>query len=73
MRSGFFGSVHVQILIEDNKEEEELVDVAPHWGEPHISYVMIAWCSIVNMLLMSFMLSVVFFMLNASDMVAQCL
>jgi hypothetical protein len=24
------GSVHVRILTEDNKEEEELVDVAPH-------------------------------------------
>jgi hypothetical protein len=30
MRSWFFGSVHVRILTEDNKEEEELVDVAPH-------------------------------------------
>jgi hypothetical protein len=24
---------------ETNKEEEELVDVAPHWGEPRISCV----------------------------------
>jgi hypothetical protein len=26
------------ILKETNKEEEELVDVAPHWGEPRISF-----------------------------------
>jgi hypothetical protein len=26
---------------EDNKEEEELVDVAPHWGEPRISCVIV--------------------------------
>jgi hypothetical protein len=30
-------------LTKDNKEEqEELVDVAPHWGEPRISCVMVA-------------------------------
>jgi hypothetical protein len=46
------GSVHVRRLTKDNKEEEELVDVAPHWGEPHISYVVIALCSMVVMLLM---------------------
>jgi hypothetical protein len=33
------GSVPVRRLKETNKEEEELVDVAPHWGEPHISCV----------------------------------
>jgi hypothetical protein len=26
------GSVHVRRLKEDNKEDKELVDVAPHWG-----------------------------------------
>jgi hypothetical protein len=34
------GSMHVRRLEETNKEEEELVDVAPHWGEPRISCVM---------------------------------
>jgi hypothetical protein len=43
-RVGFLGSVHVRILTKDNKEEEELVDVAPHWGEPRISYVMVSLC-----------------------------
>jgi hypothetical protein len=33
------GSVHVRRLEGANKEEEEMVDVAPHWGEPHISCV----------------------------------
>jgi hypothetical protein len=32
MQSGFCGSVHVRGLKEDNKEDEELVDVAPCWG-----------------------------------------
>jgi hypothetical protein len=32
MWSWICGSVHVRILEEDNKEEEELVDVAPRWG-----------------------------------------
>jgi hypothetical protein len=31
--------VHVRTLEEANKEAEELVDVAPHWGEPRISCV----------------------------------
>jgi hypothetical protein len=52
MRSGFCGSVHVRRLTEDNKEEEELVDVAPHWGEPHISCVVVSLCIMVDMLLM---------------------
>jgi hypothetical protein len=41
------GLVHVRRLEEVNKEEEELVDVAPHWGEPHISHVIVlcAMCS----------------------------
>jgi hypothetical protein len=26
-------------ILKTNKEEEELVDVAPHWGEPRISCV----------------------------------
>jgi hypothetical protein len=32
MQSWFCGSVHVRRLKEDNKEDEELVDVAPRWG-----------------------------------------
>jgi hypothetical protein len=32
MRSWFCGSMHVRILKEDNKEDEELVDVASRWG-----------------------------------------
>jgi hypothetical protein len=40
MRSCFFVSTHVRRLEEDNKEEEELVDVARRWGEPRISCVM---------------------------------
>jgi hypothetical protein len=35
-----------------NKEEEELVDVAPHWGEPRISCVVVALCIMVVMLFM---------------------
>jgi hypothetical protein len=38
------GSVHVRRLKEDNKEEEELVDVAPRWGEPRISCVVVSLC-----------------------------
>jgi hypothetical protein len=38
--------------METNKEEEELVDVAPHWGEPCISCVVVALCDVVDMLLM---------------------
>jgi hypothetical protein len=44
MQSYFYGSVHVRRLKEDNKEEEELVDVAPHRGEPRTSCVVIALC-----------------------------
>jgi hypothetical protein len=44
-------SVNVIILEEANKEEEELVDVAPHWGEPHICYVDVL-CAIVFMVFM---------------------
>jgi hypothetical protein len=32
MQSWFCGFVDVRRLKEDNKEEEELVDVAPRWG-----------------------------------------
>jgi hypothetical protein len=39
--------VHVRRLAEDNKEDEELVDVASHWGEPRISCVMVALCIMV--------------------------
>jgi hypothetical protein len=44
--------VHVRRFTEDNKEYEEFMDVAPHWGEPCISYVVVALCIIVVMLLM---------------------
>jgi hypothetical protein len=36
LRSWIHGLVHVRRLEETNKEEEELVDISPHWGEPHI-------------------------------------
>ena len=49
---GFWCSVHVRSLKDDNRREEELVDVAPHWGEPCISCVVVALCIIVVMLLM---------------------
>ena len=39
--------MHVRRLTEDNKEDEELVDVAPHWGEPRISHVIVALCIMV--------------------------
>jgi hypothetical protein len=42
------GLVHVRRLEETNKEEEELVDVAPHWGEPRISCVDCALCNVVH-------------------------
>jgi hypothetical protein len=43
------GLVHVGRLEESNKEEGELVGVAPHWGEPRISCVIVlcamcSWC-----------------------------
>jgi hypothetical protein len=41
LRSCICDLVHVRRLEEVNKEEEELVDVAPHWGEPRISYVIV--------------------------------
>jgi hypothetical protein len=41
---GFCGSMHVRILEEDNKEEEELVDIAPHWVELCTSCVVISLC-----------------------------
>jgi hypothetical protein len=52
MQSGLCGSMHVRILEESNKEEEELVDVAPHWGEPRISRVVVSLCDVVDKLLM---------------------
>jgi hypothetical protein len=42
------GSVHVRILEEANKEEEELLDIAPHWGEPRISCVDVLCAMIVH-------------------------
>jgi hypothetical protein len=44
MWSCFYGFVHVRRLKEDNKEEEELVEIAPHKGEPHTSYIVISLC-----------------------------
>jgi hypothetical protein len=52
MRSGFLWLCACRILKEDNKEREELVGVAPHWGEPCISCVVVSLCIIVVMLLM---------------------
>jgi hypothetical protein len=46
------GYVHVRRLTKDNREEQELVGVAPHWGEPHISCVVVALCIVAVMLLM---------------------
>jgi hypothetical protein len=43
--------VQVIILEEANKEEEELVDVDPHWGEPRISYVDVL-CAMLFMVFM---------------------
>jgi hypothetical protein len=43
MRGWLCGSVHVRILKETNKEEEELVDVAPHWGEPLNHVYLVLW------------------------------
>jgi hypothetical protein len=44
--------VHVRRLNETNKEEEEMVDIDPHWGEPRISCVVFALCDVADMLLM---------------------
>jgi hypothetical protein len=52
MRSWVCGSVYVRRLDKDSKEEEELVDVAPHCGEPRISCVMVALCNRDDMLVM---------------------
>jgi hypothetical protein len=41
----------LRILKETNKEEEELVGVAPHWGEPRISCVDLL-CAMMFMLFM---------------------
>jgi hypothetical protein len=54
MQSWRCGLVHVRRLEETNKEEEELVDVAPHWGEPRISCVTV-------LSIMLFMLSMCLF------------
>jgi hypothetical protein len=51
VRSELCGSVPVRRLKETNKEEEELVDVAPHWGEPRISCVDVL-CAILFMVFM---------------------
>ena len=36
--------MHVRRLTKDNKEDEELVDIVPHWGESCISCVMVDLC-----------------------------
>jgi hypothetical protein len=51
-RVDILGSVHIGRLTKDNKDREELVDVAPQWGEPCISCVMVALYIMVVMLLM---------------------
>jgi hypothetical protein len=48
VRSWLCGLVPVRRLKEINKEEEELVDVAPHWGEPCISCVDVICAMIVH-------------------------
>jgi hypothetical protein len=48
----------VRILI---RREEELVDVAPHWGEPRISCVMVL-CAMLFVLLCIYMLSALLLM-----------
>jgi hypothetical protein len=44
--------MHVRRLKDTNKEKEELLDVAPHWGEPCISFVVVALYNVDDMLLM---------------------
>jgi hypothetical protein len=44
--------VHVRRLEEADKEVEELVDVAPQWGEPHISCVDVL-CAVLLMCLLA--------------------
>jgi hypothetical protein len=51
VQSEICGSVPVRRLKETNKEEEELVDVAPQWGEPRISCVDVL-CVILFMVFM---------------------
>jgi hypothetical protein len=47
--------------LKTNKEEEEVVDVAPHWGEPRISCVDML-CEMLLILFMLFIFSVLVFM-----------
>jgi hypothetical protein len=49
MQSWSCDLVHVRRLEETNKKRRRLVDVAPHWGEPHISCVNVL-CDMVFML-----------------------
>jgi hypothetical protein len=51
MQSWHCSLVHVRRLEETNKKRGRLVDVAPHWGEPHISCVYVP-CSLVFMMFM---------------------
>jgi hypothetical protein len=43
---------NVRSLKTNKKEEKKLVDVAPHWGEPCISYVLLFFVLIFFMLFM---------------------
>jgi hypothetical protein len=51
MQSWLCGLVPVRRLKDTNKEEEELVDVSPHWGELCISFVDVL-CAMLFMLFM---------------------
>jgi hypothetical protein len=51
LQSWIYVLVHVSRLEEANKQEEELVDIAPHWGEPPISGVDV-FCALLFMLFM---------------------
>jgi len=51
VQSKIFGFMPIRILKKTNKDEEDLVDVAPHWGEPRISCVDVLY----EMLFMLFM------------------
>ena len=58
--------MHVRRLTEDNKEDKELVDATPHWGESRISCVMVDLCDRCDLCLVLSYLC----MLDASDIVA---
>jgi hypothetical protein len=51
MRSWLCGLVHVRRLEETNKKRRRLMDIAPHCGEPRISYVYVLY-AMLSMLFM---------------------